>query len=66
MKSSCWEPIPSDQVRDILAIADVYFMPSESEGIALTLFEAMSMGVPPVAANVGGQEELVASRLRRY
>jgi glycosyltransferase involved in cell wall biosynthesis len=53
--------IPSDQVREILAISDVYFMPSESEGIALTLFEAMSMGVPPLAANVGGQVELVAT-----
>ena len=53
--------VPSDQVREILAISDVYFMPSESEGIALTLFEAMSMGVPPVAAKVGGQAELVAT-----
>ncbi len=53
--------VPSDQVREILAMSDVYFMPSESEGIALTLFEAMSMGVPPVAAHVGGQAELVAS-----
>jgi glycosyltransferase involved in cell wall biosynthesis len=53
--------VASDQVREILAIGDVYFMPSESEGIALTLFEAMSMGVPPVAANVGGQAELVAT-----
>jgi glycosyltransferase involved in cell wall biosynthesis len=53
--------VASDQVREILAIGDVYFMPSESEGIALTLFEAMSMGVPPVAADVGGQRELVGS-----
>jgi glycosyltransferase involved in cell wall biosynthesis len=52
-------PVPSEQVREILAIGDLYFMPSESEGIALTLFEAMSMGVPPIAANVGGQRELV-------
>jgi glycosyltransferase involved in cell wall biosynthesis len=52
--------VSSDQVRELLAISDVYFMPSESEGIALTLFEAMSMGVPPLAANVGGQAELVA------
>ncbi len=53
--------VPSDRVREILAISDVYFMPSESEGIALTLFEAMSMSVPPVAADVGGQAELVAT-----
>jgi glycosyltransferase involved in cell wall biosynthesis len=52
--------IPSERVRELLAISDVYFMPSEDEGIALTLFEAMSMRVPPVAANVGGQAELVS------
>jgi glycosyltransferase involved in cell wall biosynthesis len=53
--------VPSQQVRELLAISDVYFMPSENEGIALTLFEAMSMGVPPLAANVGGQAELVTA-----
>jgi glycosyltransferase involved in cell wall biosynthesis len=53
--------VPSDQVREILAISDIYFMPSESEGIALTLFEAMSMSVPPVVADVGGQQELVTA-----
>ncbi len=51
----------TEDVREILAISDVYFMPSENEGIALTLFEAMSMGVPPVAADVGGQAELVSA-----
>jgi hypothetical protein len=53
--------VPSEQVRELLAISDVYFMPSENEGIALTLFEAMSMGVPALAANVGGQAELVSA-----
>jgi glycosyltransferase involved in cell wall biosynthesis len=53
--------VSSDQVREILAGSDLYFLPSESEGIALALFEAMSMGVVPVAADVGGQSELVTS-----
>jgi glycosyltransferase involved in cell wall biosynthesis len=53
--------LPSEQVRELLAISDVYFMPSENEGIALTLFEAMSMGVPALAADVGGQAELVSA-----
>jgi hypothetical protein len=52
-------PLSSDQVREILAGSDLYFLPSESEGIALALFEAMSMGVVSVAADVGGQSELV-------
>lgn len=52
--------LPSEKVREILAISDLFFMPSENEGIALTLFEAMSMGVPTIAAKVGGQDELVS------
>jgi glycosyltransferase involved in cell wall biosynthesis len=52
--------VSSEQVREILAMSDVFFLPSEDEGIALSLFEAMSMGVPPVAAGVGGQSELVS------
>ena len=52
--------VPSEEVREILAISDVYFLPSQNEGIALTLFEAMSMAVPTVAADVGGQAELVS------
>jgi glycosyltransferase involved in cell wall biosynthesis len=47
------------EVQEILAISDIYFMPSQMEGIALALYEAMSMGVVPVAADVGGQAELV-------
>jgi glycosyltransferase involved in cell wall biosynthesis len=47
------------EVQEILAISDIYFMPSQMEGIALALYEAMSMAVVPVAADVGGQAELV-------
>ena len=43
----------------IYAASDVIVLPSRREGIALTLFEAMSSGVPVVAANIGGQAELV-------
>ena len=39
----------------IYAASDVVLLPSRIEGIALTLFEAMSAGVPVVAANIGGK-----------
>lgn len=52
-------PRANDEIRELLAISDVFFLPSLHEGIALTLFEAMAMGVVPVSARVGGQEELV-------
>ena len=43
----------------IYAAGDIAVLPSRQEGIALALFEAMSSGVPVVAANIGGQAELV-------
>jgi glycosyltransferase involved in cell wall biosynthesis len=51
--------ISNAEVQEVLAISDLYFMPSAMEGIALILYEAMAMGVVPVSAAVGGQAELV-------
>jgi len=50
---------PPEQVREALAAADLLLLPSAREGIAIVLYEAMAMGVVPVAADVGGQRELV-------
>ncbi len=44
---------------DILTTADILLMPSEYEGISITLLESMAAGVVPVVALVGGQEEIV-------
>lgn len=49
-----------DDVRELLAISDIFFLPSRHEGISQALFEAMAMEAVPVAADVGGQRELVA------
>jgi glycosyltransferase involved in cell wall biosynthesis len=46
-------------VRGFLRAADIFFLPSEREGIAVSLLEAMACGVPVVGADVGGQAELV-------
>ena len=51
--------LPLERVREALAAADLLLLPSAREGIAVTLYEAMAMGVVPVAADVGGQRELV-------
>jgi glycosyltransferase involved in cell wall biosynthesis len=51
--------MPSDKVRELMVGADIFFLPSKSEGIALTIFEAMACAVAVVGANVGGQSELV-------
>lgn len=48
----------SDVAR-LLAAADVFLLTSISEGIPLTLIEAMAAGVPVVSTNVGGVPEVV-------
>lgn len=49
----------NDEVAELLAISDIYFLPSRHEGISLAIFEAMAMANVVVAAAVGGQRELV-------
>lgn len=51
------------QVRDVpalLARAGLFVLPSRTEGISLTLLEAMASGLPVVTTRVGGNPEVVA------
>ena len=48
-----------ERMRQLMAGADIFFLPSEWEGIALSIYEAMASGLAVVGANVGGQSELV-------
>ena len=50
------------EVRDVpalLAEASLFVLPSKSEGISLTLLEAMARGLPVVTTRVGGNPEVV-------
>jgi glycosyltransferase involved in cell wall biosynthesis len=49
-------------VREMLGGADLFVLSSVSEGISLTLLEAMAAGLPVVATDVGGNREVVAHR----
>jgi glycosyltransferase involved in cell wall biosynthesis len=46
-------------VSRLLAMADVFLLTSISEGIPVTLIEAMSAALPVVSTNVGGVAEVV-------
>ncbi|MEX2317849.1 MAG: glycosyltransferase [Pirellulales bacterium] len=46
-------------VRQLLAAADMFLLSSVSEGIPVTILEAMAAGVPVVATAVGGVPELI-------
>lgn len=43
-----------DDVPGFLAGLDIYFQPSLSEGLCITVIEAMAAGLPIVASDVGG------------
>lgn len=46
-------------IPDLLAAMDIFTLPSLSEGVPMALLEAMVLGVPVVAASVGGVPEVV-------
>jgi N-acetyl-alpha-D-glucosaminyl L-malate synthase BshA len=48
-----------EYVEDLLPHADVFLLPSLHESFGLVALEAMAVGVPVVATNVGGPNEVV-------
>lgn len=43
---------------EVLSIADLFILPSESESFGLSALEAMAMGVPVISTNTGGLPEV--------
>ena len=50
-----------ESIVDLMSIADLFVLPSETESFGLAALEAMSSGVPVLASRVGGLPELVDS-----
>ncbi len=48
---------------DYMAIMDIFLLPSLSEGTSMTLLEAMSLGIPCIVSDVGGNAEVVVANV---
>jgi len=51
-----------DDIKDIMALIDVFILPSLWEGMPNVLLEAMALKRPIVATRVGGVEELIEDK----
>jgi glycosyltransferase involved in cell wall biosynthesis len=54
--------IPHERIPPYFTNADLFVMPSRSEGLPISILEAMSSGLPVVTTGVGGISELFDER----
>lgn len=54
-----WLPGIREDIPELLREIDIFVLPSKAEGISNTILEAMAIGLPVVATNVGGNSELL-------
>ena len=52
-----------EEIHALYEGADIFFLPSVSEGIANVVLEAMSMELPVVSSNAGGMREAITDRV---
>lgn len=55
-----------NDVQQLLAKADIFILPSRSEGLSCSIIEAMCSGLPCIASDVGGNSELIINNESGY
>jgi N-acetyl-alpha-D-glucosaminyl L-malate synthase BshA len=55
-----------DAVEDLLAVADLFVLPSETESFGLAALEAMACEVPVISSNAGGLPEIQIQGVTGY
>ncbi|HVB19802.1 MAG TPA: glycosyltransferase family 4 protein [Candidatus Paceibacterota bacterium] len=60
------DAVANRELPDYFSAADAFFMPSEEEGFPRVLLEAMALGIPFVASNVGAVKDIIPERMHEY
>ena len=50
-------------ISDLLSLFDIYVLSTHTEGVSISLLEAMAMQLPVVATAVGGNVEVIESNI---
>jgi len=58
--------VPHEKVLSFMQQADVFVLPSLSEGFPMVIIEALACGLPIVASRVGGIPEIIMSETNGY
>jgi glycosyltransferase involved in cell wall biosynthesis len=57
---------PAHRIPLYMQAADVFFMPSDEEGFPHVILEAMAVGTPFVASDMGGTREIIPESAKQY
>lgn len=55
-----------DAVEELLAISDLFLIPSQNESFGLAALEAMACEVPVISSNIGGLPEVIQHDINGY
>jgi len=58
--------IPHEKIPDYMDQADIFVLPSLSEGLPIVILEAMACGLPIVATRVGGIPDIIEEGVNGY